>query len=106
MASNAKAPTPLVVYVSFGEVDCLCGVPHAPLFWGSGTEADPIIDPEGPPPECPILRNQKEKAKRKREEQEREREEELRRFRRAIRKHFDVTKNRGSNPDAGSSTRQ
>ena len=43
MASNPKTPTPLVVYVSFGEADCLCGVPHAPLFWGSGTEAYPIM---------------------------------------------------------------
>ena len=61
MASNPRTPTPLVVYVSFGEADCLCGVPHAPLYWGSGTEADPImLDLEGPPPEYPILMNQRE----------------------------------------------
>ena len=107
MASNPKAPTPLVVYVSFGEADCPCGIPHAPLYWGSGTEEDPImLDTEGPPPECPILMNQREKAKRKREEEERERERELRRFRRAIRMHFDATKKGGSNPDAGNSARQ
>ena len=100
------ATTPLVVYVSFGEAYCPCGISHAPLYWGSGTEADPImLDSEGPPPECPILINQREKAKRKREEEERETERELRRFRWAIRMRFSARPADGE-PDVGSSSRQ
>ena len=107
MTSNPKAPTPLVVYVSFGETDCPCGILHSPLYWGSSTEIDSImLDPEGPPPECPILINQREKAKRKRAEEDHEREKELRRFRRAIRMHFAATKNGEGDPEAGSSSRQ
>ena len=77
------------------------------LYWGSGTEADPImLDPEGPPPECPILINQREKAKRKREEEERERERKLRRFRRAVRMHFAAPRTGDGDPEVGSSSRQ
>ena len=105
MTSNPEASTHLVVYVSFGEADCPCGIPHSPLYWGSGTEADPImLDPEGPPLDCPVLINQRKKAKRKRVEEERERE--LKQFRRAIRMRFAATKTGEGDLEAGSSSRQ
>ena len=89
MSSAPEASTHLVVYVSFGEADCPCGIPHSPLYSGSVSAADRIIlDPEGPPPKCPVLINQKEKAKRKRVEEERERQRELKLIRQNIRMRF------------------
>ena len=107
MFSAPEASTHLVIYVPFGESDCPCGILHSPLYWGSGTAADPIIlDPEGPPPECPVLINQREKAKRKRVEEERERQRELKLIRRSIRMRFAAKKTGDGGPESEGSSRQ